>query len=155
MGEVRNTRNDERERSEHEAGGQISAGKWETCGLLCGGRDHGILPSNTLQDEEVTVFSCVHVCVLSHVQPWDPVDCSPPDSFCPWILQARILEWVAMPSSRGSSWPRNRNLISSPALQVDFLFTTEPLSKPFSTMYLSTNNFYLPEASTTGSPGPQ
>ena len=28
------------------------------------------------------------------------------------ILQARILEWVAMPSSRGPSWPRNRSHIS-------------------------------------------
>ena len=33
----------------------------------------------------------------------DPTDCSPPGSSVPGILQARILEWVAMPSSRGSS----------------------------------------------------
>ena len=33
----------------------------------------------------------------------DPMDCSPPDSSVHGILQARILEWVAMPSSRGSS----------------------------------------------------
>ena len=31
----------------------------------------------------------------------DPMDCSPPGSFIHGILQARILEWVAMPSSRG------------------------------------------------------
>ena len=31
----------------------------------------------------------------------DPVDCSPPGSSVHGILQARILEWVAMPSSRG------------------------------------------------------
>ena len=36
----------------------------------------------------------------------DPLDCSPPGSSVHGILQARILEWVAMPSSRGSSWPR-------------------------------------------------
>ena len=41
-------------------------------------------------------------------------------------LQARILEWVAMPSSRGSSQPRIEAL--SPALQV--VFTTEPPGKP-------------------------
>ena len=29
----------------------------------------------------------------------DPIDCSPPGSSVPGILQARILEWVAMPSS--------------------------------------------------------
>ena len=33
------------------------------------------------------------------------------------ILQATILDWVAMPSSRGSSWPRDRTW--SPALQAD------------------------------------
>ena len=33
----------------------------------------------------------------------DPVDCSPPGSSVHGILQARILEWVAMPSFRGCS----------------------------------------------------
>ena len=28
-------------------------------------------------------------------------------ALCPWISQARTLEWVVMPSSRGSSWPRD------------------------------------------------
>ena len=37
----------------------------------------------------------------------DPIDRSPPGSPLPGILQARILEWVAMPSSRGSSQPRD------------------------------------------------
>ena len=37
-----------------------------------------------------------------------PVDCSPPGSSIRRILQARILEWVAMPSSRVSSWPTDR-----------------------------------------------
>ena len=36
----------------------------------------------------------------------DPVDCSPPGSSINGILQARILEWVAISFSRGSSWPR-------------------------------------------------
>ena len=31
----------------------------------------------------------------------NPIDCSPPGSFVHGILQARILEWAAMPSSRG------------------------------------------------------
>ena len=38
---------------------------------------------------------------------WDPMDCSPPGSSVYGILQARILEWIAMPSSRGSSWPKD------------------------------------------------
>ena len=37
----------------------------------------------------------------------DPMDCSLPASSVHGILQARILEWVAMPSSRGSSPPRD------------------------------------------------
>ena len=41
----------------------------------------------------------------------DPMDCSPPDSSVHGLLQARILEWVVMPSSRGSSQPRDRTHI--------------------------------------------
>ena len=40
-----------------------------------------------------------------------PMDCSPQGSFVHGILQARILEWVVISSSRGSSWPRNRMFI--------------------------------------------
>ena len=40
---------------------------------------------------------------LSRVQLCDPVDCSPPGSFIHGVLQARILEWVAISFSRGSS----------------------------------------------------
>ena len=50
------------------------------------------------------------VCMLSHFSGnWlcNPMDCSPPGSSVHGILQARIPEWVAMPSSRGSSQPRD------------------------------------------------
>ena len=42
----------------------------------------------------------------------DPVDCSPSGSSVHWVLQARILEWVAIPFSRGSSWPRGQTWVS-------------------------------------------
>ena len=42
----------------------------------------------------------------------NPMDCSPPGSSTHGILQARTLEWVAMPSSRGSSRPRDQTEIS-------------------------------------------
>ena len=42
----------------------------------------------------------------------NPMDCSPPDSSVYGSLQARILEWVAMPSSRGSSRPRDQTQVS-------------------------------------------
>ena len=41
---------------------------------------------------------------------YKPMDCSPPVSSVHGILQERILEWVAMSFSRGSSHPRDRNL---------------------------------------------
>ena len=48
--------------------------------------------------------SCLTLC--------DPMDSSLPGSSNHGILQARILGWVAMPSSRGSSWPRDQICIS-------------------------------------------
>ena len=43
----------------------------------------------------------------------DPIDCSLSGSSVHGVLQARILEWVARPSSRGSSQPRDRTSVSS------------------------------------------
>ena len=40
------------------------------------------------------------------------MDCSLPGSSVHGILQARILEWIVMPSSRGSFWPRDRTHVS-------------------------------------------
>ena len=42
---------------------------------------------------------------------FDPVDCSPPSSSVCGILQARILEWFAMPSSAGSSQPSDQTQV--------------------------------------------
>ena len=55
---------------------------------------------------------CAYSVIKSCLTLCDPMDCSPPGSSVHGILQARILEWVAMPSCRGSSWPRNRTHIS-------------------------------------------
>ena len=41
-----------------------------------------------------------------------PIDCDPPGSSVHGILQVRVLAWVAMPSSRGSSQPRDQTHIS-------------------------------------------
>ena len=54
----------------------------------------------------------------------DPMDCSLPGSSVPGILWARILEWVAMPFSRASSWLRDQTAsLKSSALAGGF-FTT-------------------------------
>ena len=42
----------------------------------------------------------------------DTMDWGPPGSSVHGILQVRIFEWVAMPSSRESSWPRDQTCIS-------------------------------------------
>ena len=52
-----------------------------------------------LKHARVHVPSVVWLC--------DPTDCSPKGSSVHGILQSRILEWVAMPSSWGSFWPRD------------------------------------------------
>ena len=52
-----------------------------------------------------------HTCVLVTqlcLTLCDPMDCSPPGSFVHGILQARILEWVAILFSRASSLPRDQ-----------------------------------------------
>ena len=54
--------------------------------------------------ESVVAQSCLTLC--------DPVDCSPPGFSVHGILQARILEWVAISFSRGSSWARDRSWVS-------------------------------------------
>ena len=42
----------------------------------------------------------------------NPMDCSLPGSSIHRIFQARVLEWVAISFSRGSSWPRDRTWVS-------------------------------------------
>ena len=50
--------------------------------------------------------------LLSRVLLCNPMDCSLPGSSLHGILQARILEWVAISFSRGSSRPRDRTRVS-------------------------------------------
>ena len=45
----------------------------------------------------------------------DPLECSPPGSSVHGLLQARILEWVAIPFPRGSSRPRDQTQVSHSA----------------------------------------
>ena len=86
---------------------------------------------------------CVCVCVL--VTQWylilcDPMNCSPPGSSVHGILQARILEWVAMTFSRGSSRPRDQTWVSSIAGRFFTIWTTSHI--PVLT-YFVTGSLYL------------
>jgi len=67
----------------------------------------------------------LHVCSV-HLTLCNPMDYSPPSSSVHGIVQARILAWIAMPSSRGSPWPRDRTLGSCPLHYRQILY---PLSK--------------------------
>ena len=74
----------------------------------------------------------MRVCTLSSSvvsDSYDPMDCSLPGSSVYGTFQARILEWVAIPFSRGSSQPRNRTHVSC----ISFIgrqITTEPPGNP-------------------------
>ena len=62
-------------------------------------------------------------CLLQSCQTlFNPMDCSPPSSSVHWILQARILEWVAISFSRESSWPRDWTQVSCIAGRRRFTF---------------------------------
>ena len=54
-------------------------------------------------NEVKVTYSCLTLC--------DPMDCSLPGSSVQEILQARILEWVAISFSRGLSQPRDQTLV--------------------------------------------
>ena len=78
------------------------------------------------------VQSCVCVCVCAqfYLTLCNPRDCSPPGFSVYGIFQARILEWVAISSFRGSSNPGIEPAsLATPAL-AGVLFTTAPPGKP-------------------------
>ena len=79
------------------------------------GRD--VQGSNHLACSFRIYFCRAVLCLVTHLCPtlYDPMNCSLPGSSVHGILQGQILEWVAIPLSRGSSQPR------SPASQVDSL----------------------------------
>ena len=111
------------------------------------------IPCNNLQwkrfwksicmHECVCVCVCVRVCACMCAKSLQScrtlcnlMDCSPPGSFIHGILQARILEWVAMPSSKGSSWPRDRTcLLGFLHWQVGSLLLVPP-GKPTCVLYI-------------------
>jgi len=97
---------------------------WVFHGMFCE-RMGSFIPSNTygasslLGMGDMIVSSSQDVgiswwwwCSCSVVSLCDPMDCSPPGSSVHGILQARILEWVAISSSGGSSPPRDWTCIS-------------------------------------------
>ena len=80
------------------------------------------------------------LCVLNCLDFFfDPMDCNSPGSSVHGSLQARILQWVAMPSYWGSSWPRNQTQVSCIGKQN--LYHWAPWKAPSTclSVYLSLN----------------
>ena len=74
---------------------------------------------------DVLLFCCCLIAKLC-LTLCDPMDCSLPGSSVHGILQARVLEWVAMLSSRASSQPRDQTWVSCMAGRF---FTNGPSSQ--------------------------
>ena len=70
---------------------------------------------------------CIHTCTVAQLCPTlsNPMVCSPPGSSVHGIIPARILEWVAISSSRGSSPPRDQTSVSCSFCTGRQFFTTE------------------------------
>ena len=78
---------------------------------------------------EIFGWKSPSLCVRAQLCPTlcNPVDCSPPGSSVHGVSQARILEWVAISFSRGSSLPRDQSWVFCIASRF---FITEPPGKP-------------------------
>ena len=104
-------------------------GKKHSIQALCNGLCQ-IIASLYQKFVSVTFFETFHiicVCVLvaqSCPTLCDPMDCSPPGSSVHRIFQTRILEWVAISSSRGSSQSRDQTRISCIGRSVLYPSTT-------------------------------
>ena len=93
--------------------------------------------SDKMENRWMGHLPCMHPKSLqSHLTLCNFMDSSPPGSSVCGILQGRILEWVVMLSSRGSSRPRDQNPVSCGSCLVVRLLTTEPMGKPHKAPYL-------------------
>ena len=99
------------------------------------GKNSGVVFHSLLQGIFPTQGACLPAKLLqSHSTLCDPMDCSLPGSTVHGILQARILEWLATPSFRGSSQPRYQTHVSYVSCIGEwFLYHYFYLGSPFLT----------------------
>ena len=78
----------------------------------------------------LTLIVCPFFKIISQSCPTlcDPIDYSLPGSSVHEIFQARVLEWIAVLFSRGSSWPRDQTQVSRIASRF---FTIWATGRPF------------------------
>ena len=105
---------------------------WATQGTN-GGPWQGLWESNDITDVKCPVPCLVQKCEMLVAQSYptlcDPIDCSLPGSSVHGILQARILDWVAIPFSRGSFWLRDRTYVSCIAGRFFTISATRNLAR--------------------------
>ena len=84
------------------------------------------VPSQYCEDWDNSSLHCFNLInsVESRLTLCDPMDYSSPGSSVHGILWARILEWVAIPFSRGSSWLRDRSEVSCTASRFFTVWAT-------------------------------
>ena len=113
-------------------GKQVKKAKTENSNIEAWILKKNIVFQMTLSFRDLKVFSnmfafdCVYVsvCVCEISRVW--LFATPME-----IFQARILEWVVISYSRGSSWPRDQTWVSCVSCIAGGFFTTSPLGKPF------------------------
>ena len=72
---------------------------------------------------------CVCLCAQSRLTLCDPMDCSQPGSSVRGNFQARILEWVSISYSKGTTQPRDWTWVSYVPSTAGVFFTPEPSGK--------------------------
>ena len=85
----------------------------------------------------IKTFVVIVVQSLSFVQLCIPMDCSLPGSSDRGIFQARILEWVAISFSRGSSWTKDQTYVFCIGRQIPWGFWTVVLEKTFKVPWIA------------------
>ena len=87
-----------------------------------------------LVDSPLELCACMlnHQSYLTHC---NPMDCSLPGPSVHGIIQARLLEWVAIFSTRGSSWPKGWTCVSCISRQILYHSATKEVP-PFGLLNL-------------------
>ena len=111
---------------------------WDSPGKNTGVGCRFLLQCRKVKSESELAQSCP--------TPSNPMDCSPPGSSVHGILQARILEWVAIPFSRGvfSTQGSNQHLLSRLHWQVGCLPLAPPGKHHVSIQILFNSHFAFP-----------
>ena len=87
-----------------------------------------VLSMSTWNYHSIVNWLCMHAKLLrSYPTLCDPMDCGPPDPSVHGILQVKTLEWIAMPSSKGSYRSMDWSHVFWGSCIADRFFTAKPL----------------------------